>query len=92
MGKLFAGTLGDRFSIKHDTAYWASVADGWLIAYAKVNGLVLATHETYEPNVKNRVKIPNVCLEFDVDYVDTLDMLVDLKAKFTLTPRGGRKR
>ena len=27
MGKLFAGTLGDRFSIKHDTAYWASVAD-----------------------------------------------------------------
>lgn len=27
MGKLFAGTLGDRFSIKHDTDYWASVAD-----------------------------------------------------------------
>jgi len=25
--RLFAGTLGDRFSIKHDTAYWASVAD-----------------------------------------------------------------
>lgn len=27
LGKLFSGTLGDRFSIKHDTAYWASVAD-----------------------------------------------------------------
>jgi neutral ceramidase len=25
--KLFAGTLGDRFSIQHDTAYWESVAD-----------------------------------------------------------------
>ena len=27
MGRLFVSTLGDRFSIKHDTAYWASVAD-----------------------------------------------------------------
>ncbi len=24
---LFSGTLGDRFSIKHDTAYWAAVED-----------------------------------------------------------------
>jgi hypothetical protein len=27
LAKLFAGTLGDRFSIQHDTAYWVSVAD-----------------------------------------------------------------
>ncbi|NQT13852.1 MAG: neutral/alkaline non-lysosomal ceramidase N-terminal domain-containing protein, partial [Planctomycetes bacterium] len=27
LAKSFAGTLGDRFSIKHDTVYWASVAD-----------------------------------------------------------------
>ena len=27
LGKLFVGTLGDRFSIQHDTAYWAWVAD-----------------------------------------------------------------
>ena len=27
LAKLFSGTLGDRFSIKHDTAYWASVVD-----------------------------------------------------------------
>ncbi len=27
LGKLFAGTLGDRFSIKHDTAYWTRVTD-----------------------------------------------------------------
>ncbi|MGI6417077.1 MAG: neutral/alkaline non-lysosomal ceramidase N-terminal domain-containing protein [Thermoguttaceae bacterium] len=27
LGRLFAGTLGDRFSIKDDTAYWASVVD-----------------------------------------------------------------
>ena len=27
LGRLFAGTLGDRFSIQHDTAYWARVTD-----------------------------------------------------------------
>jgi len=27
LGRLFAGTLGDRFSIEHDTAYWARVTD-----------------------------------------------------------------
>ena len=27
LGRLFSGTLGDRFSIKHDTAYWAWVTD-----------------------------------------------------------------
>jgi len=27
MGRLFTGTLGDRFSIKHDTKYWGRVTD-----------------------------------------------------------------
>lgn len=27
LGRLFMGTLGDRFSIKHDTAYWDRVKD-----------------------------------------------------------------
>ena len=27
LGRLFAGTLGDRFSIDHDTAYWTWVTD-----------------------------------------------------------------
>jgi len=27
LGRLFAGTLGDRFSIRHDTAYWRHVTD-----------------------------------------------------------------
>jgi hypothetical protein len=27
LARLFAGTLGDRFSVKHDMAYWSSVTD-----------------------------------------------------------------
>jgi hypothetical protein len=32
LARLFTGTLGDRFSIQHDTDYWASVADKLIVA------------------------------------------------------------
>jgi hypothetical protein len=72
-------------------AQFSSAADGWLIAFAKVNGLIVVTHEEYAGDVKKKVPIPNVCLEFDVDYVNTFEMLEDLKVKFILStkrPRG----
>jgi len=63
---------------------FATVADGWLVAHAKVNGLIVVTHEEYRPEAKRRVPIPNICLEFDVDYANTFKMLEDLKVKFVL--------
>jgi len=68
-------------------AQFASVADGWVIAFAKVNGLTVVTHEEYAADVKKKVPIPNVCLEFDVDYVNTFEMLEDLKVKFILSTK-----
>jgi hypothetical protein len=61
---------------------FAGAADGWVIAYAAVNGLVVVTHEQFAPDVKIKVPMPNVCLEFDVEYVSTFDMLRDLGEKF----------
>lgn len=65
-------------------AGFASAADGWLSAFAKANGLTVVTHEEYAPDVKKKVPMPNVCLEFDVEYVNTFEMLEDLKVKFML--------
>ncbi len=65
-------------------AEFAASTDGWIIAFAKANGLIVVTHEAYRPEIKNRVPIPNVCLEFTVDYVKTFEMLEDLKVKFVL--------
>lgn len=65
-------------------AEFASVADGWLIAYAKVNGLILVTQEVYAPDAQRRVPIPNVCLEFDVEYVNTFEMLREVGTRFDL--------
>lgn len=65
-------------------AEFASAADGWLIAFAKVNGLIVVTHEVYAPAVRKKVPMPNVCLEFNVNCVHTFEMLEDLKVKFIL--------
>ncbi len=76
-------------------AEFASVADGWVLAYAAVNNLTVVTHEQYEPAIKRKVKIPNVCIEFDIEYVDTFVMLRDLGEKFirrTKRSRAGRRR
>jgi len=71
-------------------AEFATVADGWVIAYAKANGLVVVTHEEYAPDAKRKVPIPNVCVEFDVEYFNTFAMLKDLKEQFVL--KHGRRR
>lgn len=60
----------------------ADNADAWLVAYAKVKGCVVVTHEQFIPDVKRRVPIPNACKEFDIPYINTYDMLRSLNAKF----------
>jgi hypothetical protein len=67
-------------------------ADGWVMAYAKSNGLIVVTHEEYAPDAQKKVPMPNVCLEFNVDYVNTFEMLEDLKIKFILSTKRQRSK
>jgi hypothetical protein len=62
-------------------AEFATEADGWVVAYAKAGGHTVVTMEKYEPNCKKKVKMPNVCKEFGVQYVNTFEMLKALGAK-----------
>jgi hypothetical protein len=71
---------------------FASVADGWVIAYAAVNGLVVVTHEQFAPEAKRKVPLPNVCVEFDVEYVDTFSMLRELGETFVRSPKRRKAR
>jgi hypothetical protein len=66
-------------------AEFAQVADGWLVAYARAYGGIVVTHEEYAPDARKRVKIPNVCKQFEVAYTDTFAMLRDLQARFDWT-------
>lgn len=65
---------------------FASVADGWVVAQAMALGLTVVTHEVYDPNIKKKVKIPNVCREFGVPCIDTFRMLSDLGVQFSWNP------
>jgi hypothetical protein len=64
-------------------ADFANGADGWLIAFARVNNCVIVTHEVFDPYAKKKVPIPNVCREFQMQPIDTFEMLRALKIKFS---------
>jgi hypothetical protein len=71
-------------------AAFAGGVDGWLVAFAKTNGLIVVTHEEYAPQAKRIVKIPNVCVEFGVAYCDTFDMIRVVGEQFVLKKRQRR--
>ena len=61
---------------------FASEADGWIAAYARVHGTIVATHERHDPNVKKRVPLGNVCHEFRLPVKDTFEMLREFQVRF----------
>jgi len=56
--------------------------DGWLVAYSMATGYTLVTLEK-DPNNKKTVPIPRLCQEFGVRYLDTFQMLHELKIKLS---------
>ncbi len=62
----------------------ADEADAWLIAYALVDPAanLLVTHELSEPNRKNKIKIPDVCIAKGVQYCNTIEMFRQLGERF----------
>ena len=69
---------------------FATAADGWVMAYAKANGLCVVTHEEISLNARRRVPMPNVCRQFGVKYCNTFQMLMDLGEKFVASSKVGK--
>lgn len=59
-------------------------ADPWLIAKARNIGATVVTNEVMVASNAKRVKIPNICQQFNVPYLTTFQFLRDLEAKFVL--------
>ncbi len=57
----------------------ADLADPWLVAYAVGKDITIVTYEKSEPNRRNRIKIPEVCNQFRVRYINTVEMLRELR-------------
>lgn len=63
-------------------AKFATGADGWLVAFAAVQGTVVVTNEQPAPDSKRDIKLPDVCQQFGVTYCNAFTMLRDLGAHF----------
>ncbi len=59
-------------------------ADPWLIAACKYMDATLVTHEVLVPDNSTKVKIPNIASEFEVNTINTFDMIRSLGGKFEL--------
>ena len=63
-------------------AQFATGADGWLTAYALVNGGEVVTLEGSRPDSRNQVKLPDVCIRFGVPFQDVFSMLRNLQVQY----------
>jgi len=61
---------------------FASVADSWICAYGMAYGNVIVTNEKYEPDIKKKIKIPNICHEFSINYIGLLEFMRELDIRF----------
>src|SRR3989337_1037814 len=50
-------------------------ADAWVVAFAISNKLTVVSQETFNANIKSKIRIPNVCREFNVRHIDTFTFL-----------------
>ena len=57
-------------------------ADAWLVAFCKANNYSLVTQEMSDPASKKRIKIPDVCNQFDVPTCDMMKMFRELNVQF----------
>ncbi|PVZ68217.1 DUF4411 family protein [Pelagibaculum spongiae] len=59
-------------------------ADPWIIAKAKSINAAVVTHESSLSHSTKKVKVPNVCRQFDVRCINTFQFLRELEARFIL--------
>ena len=60
-------------------------ADGYLVAHAKAHDMIVVTQEKLIVDPKTtKVKIPNLCQQFDVEYINLFEMLKQLNVRFVL--------
>jgi len=68
-------------------AKFASGADGWLVAFAKVHELSVCSYEVSSPESRANIKLPDVARHFGVTCLKPQEMLEHLGVKMVLGER-----
>lgn len=80
--KLIDWVQAEKQYLEHAKTEFASAADGWLVAYGLATGATVVSQETIARDAKKRIPLPNICEAFEVDSMDTFEMLRALNAKY----------
>ncbi|HMU65523.1 MAG TPA: DUF4411 family protein [Cellvibrionaceae bacterium] len=70
-----------------NVASFAEGADPWLLAKALTVGATVVTQERLAPGNSFKIKIPNVCQHYTIDYIDSFQLLKNLRARFIIDSR-----
>ncbi|MBN2326323.1 MAG: DUF4411 family protein [Candidatus Omnitrophica bacterium] len=70
---------------KHEADQFLKRADPLLVAQAKADNSTVVTLEKFVGARSQKIKIPNLCREFNVECVDLFTMLRKLHAEFVLS-------
>lgn len=82
---VYTYSLADNYGRGVDACdEFANSSDAWLVATAKSLESVIITHEQYNPYDKKKVLLPNICKDFNVQCIDTYDLLEFLDVKFLI--------
>lgn len=68
-------------------AEFLDVADYFLVGQAMAQGHVVVTFESSQPEGKKKVKIPDVCDAFGVEWIQPIEMLRREGARFVVDRR-----
>jgi hypothetical protein len=84
--QMLAWVMAQQQFLPPAKAEFQQVADGWLAAYAKANTYVVVTLEEFDPVIRKKVPLPNVCRAFDVSTITPFEMLRRLGARLDWQP------
>lgn len=65
--ELMNWSMGEPQYYSYAKDQFASVADSWLVAFAKAYDCVVVTQEQYKGEAKSKIHIPNACVAMGVE-------------------------
>lgn len=60
---------------------FASIADSWLCAYGLALNIPIVTLETFQADTRKKIKIPNVCEEFGIKYINLIQFMREVNIR-----------
>ncbi len=67
-----------------DSVKGRSKADPWVIAHAMAEGAIVVTKEEFAPQTTKRIKIPNVCENMGVEWMNDYSLIRELGFNFSV--------